>query len=288
MGIGRLGGALTIALSKKGFEIENLIVKNPETAVKIAELIEPAPKILSADEFSEISSDVILIATQDFEIANVARKLKETLKNKSNVFHTSGALSSEILNDLKEIGCRVGSIHPLVSVSDARLGADRFANAYFCVEGDSQAVEIAEEIVEKLGGKSFSIAAEHKALYHASAVTACGHLVALIDAAIEILSRCGLEEKTAQKILLPLIESTVENLETQTTAEALTGTIARGDVQTLEKHLEVLEKNVSSEALEIYVQLAARSVNLARERGANLENLKKISEKLLLAKSNLR
>ena len=288
IGIGRLGGALAIALSKKGFEIENLIVRNPQTAVIIAELIEPAPKILSSDEFSEISSDAILIATQDFEIGNVARKLKESLRIKPNVFHTSGALSSEVLSDLKKIGCRVGSIHPLVSVSDARLGSDRFENAYFCVEGDPQAVEIAEEIVEKLGGKPFSIAAEYKALYHASAVTACGHLVALIDAAIEMLSRCGLEEATAQKILLPLIESTVENLETQTTAEALTGTISRADVQTLEKHLAVLGENVSREALDIYLLLAARSVNLAKKRGANLENLKKISEKLLLAKSNLR
>lgn len=68
----------------------------------------------------------------------------------------------------------------------------------------------------------------------------------------------------------------------------MTGTISRADVETLEKHLVVLEKNVSVEALEVYLQLAARSVHLAERQGANAEKLEKISEKLLLAKNNLK
>ncbi len=288
IGIGRLGGALAIALSKKNYEIENLIARNFENANKVAEFIKPKPKVLPAAELAAIDSDTVLITTQDSEIKKVVAKLKETSRNKPTVFHTSGSLSSEILFDLKEIGCAVGSIHPLVSVSDARLGATRFGGAYFCVEGDARAVEIGKEIVSKLGGQSFSISTEYKILYHASAVTAAGHLVALVDTAIEMLSRCGLDVATAQKILLPLIKSTVENLETQSTAHALTGTVSRADVATLEKHLAVLEKNVSVEALEIYLQLAARSVRLAERQGADAANLEKISEKLLLAKNNFK
>ncbi|HEV8159972.1 MAG TPA: DUF2520 domain-containing protein, partial [Pyrinomonadaceae bacterium] len=246
------------------------------------------PRIRPSEEFEEISSDVILITTQDFEIKNVAEKLKNSLHNQPIVFHTSGSLSSEILRDLKNIGCRVGSIHPLVSISDARLGAERFADAYFCVEGDDEAVKVADQIVERLGGKSFSVTAEYKTLYHASATAACGHLVALVDVAIEMLTECGIGEAHAQKILLPLIKSTVENLETQSTAQALTGTVARADIKTLENHLETLEKNASKEALEVYLQLAARSVHLAERQGANALNLKKIRGKLLLAKNNLK
>jgi len=62
--------------------------------------------------------------------------LAKTINNKPRIFHTSGSLSSEILKDLKAVGCPTGSIHPLVSISDVRLGAERFADAYFCVEGD--------------------------------------------------------------------------------------------------------------------------------------------------------
>ena len=288
IGIGRLGGALAIALSKNGFEIENLVARKKEDFEKISEVIQPTPKYLLFEELQKIKSEVILITTQDFEIPNVARSLAQNLKNKPFVFHTSGAVSSEILHKLKSTGCKIGSIHPLVSISNAVLGAERFANAYFCVEGDDEAVKIAENVVEKLKGKSFSIKTEYKSLYHASAVTACGHLVALIDAAIEMLTKCGLDKDKAQKILLPLIKSTVENLGFQTTAEALTGTFARADVETLEKHLEILRENVSSEVLEIYLLLGNRSARLAEMQGADAEKLEKMRGKLSLAKKNLK
>ncbi len=288
IGVGRLGGALAIALDRKNFTIENLFARNPVTAAKVAKIIVSSPQITSADDFSDLASDVILITTQDFEIENVADRLLRTLKTAPPVFHTSGALSSEILSKLKTIGCRVGSIHPLISISDAVLGADKFADAYFCVEGDAEAVQIAEKIIGELGGKPFSVAAEYKTLYHASAVTACGHLVALVDAAIEMLNGCGLNESDARKILLPLIKSTVENLAGQTTAEALTGTFARADVETFRRHLSVLRDNVSPETLEIYLQLGARSLNLAEARGANKGDLEKIRGQILLAKTNLK
>jgi predicted short-subunit dehydrogenase-like oxidoreductase (DUF2520 family) len=285
IGVGRVGGALAIALSQKGYQIDKLIVRNDETAKKVSEIIEPKPQISSFENLPVISSEIIFIAAQDFEIENAAVNLAEKLKkSKSFVFHTSGSLSSEILNPLKEIGCRTGSIHPLVSLSDAVLGAERFADAYFCLEGDAEAVGAARQIV----GKAFSIETQYKTLYHASAVTACGHLVALIDVAIEMLEKCGLGATQAKETLLPLIKSTVENLEVQTTAEALTGTIARGDVKTFEKHLEALKENVSEEAQEIYLQLGARSAHLAKGHGANAENLKEILDKISLAKKNFR
>lgn len=288
IGIGRLGGALALALAEAGYEIENLITTNIESAEKIAALINPKPKILSPEELEKISSEIIFIAAQDFKIAEIAGNLTKNLQHKSTVFHTSGALSSEILGDLREIGYQVGSFHPLVSISDSRLGKERFRNAFFCVEGDAKAVETAKKIVSDLGGKSFSIETKYKILYHASAVTACGHLVALIDTAIEMLLKCGLDEGTAKNVLLPLIKSTIENLKTQTTSEALTGTFARADFETFEKHLEILHENVSDEALQIYLNLGERSTHLAEREGANRENLEKIRETILLAKKKFR
>lgn len=277
---------MALALAKKGFRIENLAARNPKTAEKIIQLFSDKPKILTPEDFSQISSDIIFITTQDFEIAAVAEKLARNLLHQSFVFHTSGALSSEILGALKH--CKTGSIHPLVSVSDPIIGAEKFKNVYFCVEGEPEAVKIAEKIVKNLGGKPFFIETEFKALYHASAVTACGHLVALIDVANEMLSKCGLSAENAQKILLPLIKSTVENLEIQNTAQALTGTFARADGETFERHLAILKKNVSAEALETYLQLGERSLHLVKEQKSNKENLKELREKISLAKKNLK
>lgn len=288
IGAGRLGGALAIALAKRGYTIENLVARNIGTAVKIAESINPKPALLFSNEFSKIASDIIFITTQDFEIENAAKQLARELRNKPSVFHTSGSLSSDILHNLKDTGCKTGSIHPLVSISDAIRGAEHFENGYFCVEGDAESVKTAEKIVADLKGKSFQIATEFKTLYHGSAVMTSGHLIALIDTAIETLSKCGVENAEAQKIFLPLIKSTVENLEMQTTSEALTGTFARADVKTFENHLKTLRKNASPEALEIYLQLGMRSVHLAERQGANREKLREILEKIELAKKNLK
>lgn len=286
IGVGRLGGALALALSEKGFEIENLFTRRKEKAEKLAEITNS--KILTGDEFEKIESDLILIVTQDSEIPKVADHLAEKLTTKPTVLHTSGSLSSGILRKLKENGCNVGSLHPLVSISEPFLGKSRFENAFFCVEGDGEAIEAAKKIASALGGKSFSIETKYKTLYHASAVTACGHLVALEDAAIEMLSKCNLGENESKEILLPLIESTIQNLKSQTTFEALTGTFARADVETFERHLEMLEREVSGEALEIYLLLGLRSLRLAEKQGADSERLEKIREKISLAKNKLK
>ena len=288
IGVGKIGGALAIALARKDYEIENLVSRNRENAPKIAEFVNANWMDYSAEEISKITSDIILISVQDFNIESVAEELAKNLKHLPIVFHTSGSLSSDVLESLKKIGCKTGSIHPLVSISDSVLGANRFEDVYYCIEGDTEAVELAEKIVADLGGKSFKIEAKFKTLYHASAVTACGHLVALIDVAIEMLAKCGLDETQSKEVLLPLIESTVENLKNQTTSQALTGTFARADAAIFEKHLEILKENVSPEAVEVYLQLGARSVHLAEEQGADREKLENLRNKISLAKKNLK
>ena len=283
-----MGGALAIALARNGFTVENLIVRNLEKAEKIAALILPAPKILHFDEIADLSSDAIIIATQDSEIERAAEHLAGKLSGKPFVFHTSGSLSSGVLDKPKETGCKTGSLHPLVSISDAIRGADSFKKVFFCLEGDAEAVALAEKIVERLGGKSFSIDAKYKTLYHASAVTACGHLVALFDVATEMLQKCGLSEPQAREILLPLVKSTAENLERQTAARALTGTFARADDETLRRQIDALADNVSPEALEVFLHLGARSLDLAESQGANREKLAEMQKLIALAKKKSR
>lgn len=289
IGVGRLGGALGKALAEKGFEIENLVVRDEsENARKVSEAITPKPRIIKFSQLSEISSDAIFITTQDAEIETVAKNLARELKNKPLVFHSSGSLSSEVLSDVKRIGCAVASVHPLAAISDSILGARRFADAFFCVEGDAEAVEKATEIVAALGGKSFSIETKYKTLYHASAVTASGHLVALIDVALEMFQKCGVAEPNARAILMPLVKSTIENLRTQTTAEALTGTFARADAETLRRQIKILSETVSAEAFEVFLQLGLRSLHLAERQDANGKNIEEMRAAIELAKRNLK
>lgn len=274
IGVGRLGGALALALSRKGYSIENLVARKSETAEKIAENIEPKPQILASEETRRLAgAEIIFITTQDSEIESVAAGLAGSLPDKPFVFHTSGSLSSQVLRRLSEAGFKVGSIHPLVSVSDSFFGAEKFKDVFFCLEGETEAVAVGEKIVRDLQGKPFAVETKFKTLYHASAVTASGHVTALISLAVEMLAACGLTLEEAQEILLPLVKSTIENLEKQTPSQALTGTFARADTETMKKHIAAIRETSAPELLEVYLQLGLRSAHLAEMHGANAENL---------------
>jgi predicted short-subunit dehydrogenase-like oxidoreductase (DUF2520 family) len=128
-----------------------------------------------------------------------------------------------------------------------------------------RAVRVAKTLVRDLDGQSFSIRSAEKALYHAAAVMASGNVTALFDVALEMLVASGLTRKTARRILQPLLASTVDNLEKNDPAQALTGTFARGDVETVKRHLAALKQHNLPAALELYCRLGTRSVKLTKK-----------------------
>lgn len=287
IGIGRVGGALSIALAKKGFSVDKLFVRNGKDLDHVTKHFAPIPRILDSSEFNEIEEDIVFITTQDSEISDVAIELSRHLVKKPKfVFHTSGSRSSHILDPLLEMGICVGSIHPLVSISDPVQGIERFKDAFFCVEGDDDARKTAEKIVTEFGGNPFSIETKYKTLYHAAAVMSSGHFVALIDIATGILAKCGLNKENAREILIPLIESTIENIRQQSCEDALTGTFARADVETLVNHIDTLGRNVSSDEFAVYLQLGKRSLKLAESKGAAESDLREMNEILTKARKS--
>jgi len=288
IGVGRVGGAIALSLPKDKYSIEKLVVHGHSNVDSLIAGLPNPPDVTTLDALGDVSSDVIFITTQDSHIVAAAGALAKKVMSSPIVFHTSGSYSSSILDELKKAGSRTGSVHPLVSISKPELGPERFRNAFFCVEGDPAAVEMGKEMVADLGGRPFSIDTKFKTLYHASAVTACGHLVALFDAAVEMMTKCGLSADESKNILMPLVTSTVQNLNEQSTAAALTGTFARADIETFTRHLTALNENVSDDLLEIYLLLGERSLELATKQGVNQERIDTLRTKVLIAKSKLK
>ena len=288
IGVGRVGGAIALSLPKDKYSIEKLVVHGHSNVDSLIAGLPNPPDVTTLDALGDVSSDVIFITTQDSHIVAAAGALAKKVMSSPIVFHTSGSYSSSILDELKKAGSRTGSVHPLVSISKPELGPDRFRNAFFCVEGDPAAVEMGKQIVADLGGRPFSIDTKFKTLYHASAVTACGHLVALFDAAVEMMTKCGLSADESKNILMPLVTSTVQNLNEQSTAAALTGTFARADIETFTRHLTALNENVSDDLLEIYLLLGERSLELATKQGVNQDRIDTLRTKVLIAKSKLK
>lgn len=299
IGAGRMGTALGLALKAVGYRIEVVVTQKPEHARRAAKAIGGQTLGLSANQLSRLNptqlgrlsnSSFVLIATPDDATAEVARRLamifqpvgaRKTLSGRI-AMHTSGALSSEVLRPLQDAGFATGSLHPLVSVSDSRSGAKSFARVFFSVEGEPAAVRLARSIVRDFGGQAFTIKAHYKSLYHAAAVLASPHLVALFDIALEMLGRCGLSSRRARQVLLPLMESTIANLSKQKPATALTGTFKRADVATVRRHLAAMESEGLRDALAAYQLMGKRSIGLARKAGlkkSELDQIERLIEK---------
>jgi predicted short-subunit dehydrogenase-like oxidoreductase (DUF2520 family) len=259
IGSGRLGTTLGVALLHQGYSIQSLVARRVQTARRAARFLDAEAQVLAAKELPSLDlADVFLITVPDDQIPSVAKEMSR-LEFTATALHTSGALSSKVLAPLRKKGWHTGSIHPLLSVSHA---GDPINGAFWSVEGDKSAIRIGKTIVRDLGGKSFFIRSEDKPLYHAAAVMVSGNVTALFDVALEMLAECGIKRTTARNILLPLIASTIRNLETKDPAQALTGTFSRGDLETVKRHLAALKRN--HEALELYRLLGKRSLKLTK------------------------
>jgi len=272
IGTGRLGTALAIALAREGYSIAALVARRRQSANRAAasvrRFLDRPTRAMAVKELNSLPApELLIIVTPDDQIAKVAQtlaKLDWNARSKPTVLHTSGALSASVLSPLQEKGWSSGSLHPLVSVSEPKAGAGLLRNAFWSVEGDKRAIRFGREIVRDLDGKSFSISSESKPLYHAAAVMVSGNVTALFDVALEMLAECGLTRRQARSALMPLLASAVRNLEELDPAQALTGTFARGDLETVKRHLALLKNNRT--ALEIYRLLGLRSLELSSPR----------------------
>lgn len=233
------------------------------------------------------AADLVLLTVSDDAIESLCQTLARDNAFRPNaiVAHCSGALTSKILSPASQLcNARIASFHPLQTFPSPQATVKKFAGTYCFIEGDDDAVTTLTEFASDLGGIGQKIDAAGKTLYHAAAVMACNYFTTLVDSACELFAHIGIDGKTAVNALSPILQATLDNNVRLGPAEALTGPILRGDVGTVEKHLQDLAK-LSPEILELYrvaglktVQLASKSSRLAVESSTKLTELLKSRE----------
>jgi len=209
-----------------------------------------------------------------FEQADLVVKVKEPLPSEYGLLrpgqillHTSGANPARtVLAAAVPHVQAVGTLHPLVSFADARLGVEGLDEVAFAVEGDEPARAIAGRIVRALGARAVTLEAENLALYHAGAVIASNYVVAMADAAHSLLIKAGVPAEQALPVLVPLLSSVVRNLAQVGLPGALTGPVERGDVAVVERHLGSLAAR-APELVELYRLVGWDVLRLVREKG---------------------
>ena len=183
----------------------------------------PASEVAAAAD----NVDLVLIATPDAAISGVAASIEPAA---AVVAHLCGSLGLAAVAPHP----RRAAIHPLTALPNPEIGARRLrAGCWFAVAGDP----IARQAVADLGGRAFEVADRDRAAYHAAAVVASNHLVALLGQAQRIAASAGVPFAA----LMELVGATVDNVAELGPAGALTGPAARGDEATISRHLAAIE-----------------------------------------------
>lgn len=191
-------------------------------------------------------------------------------------FHLSGALAADILAPLHARGYSVGTLHPLQSLAHPITGAERLVGSWFCISGEPPAATAARRLVGWLDGQVLSVPVKHRPLYHAAAVFASNTLPAVLAMAARLLVRAGVPEEQAVPALLPLARGTLENMGELGLLAALTGPVARGDVETVRMHLRAM----APREREVYRTLGRELLILAGEAGLEGEEREALEELL--------
>jgi predicted short-subunit dehydrogenase-like oxidoreductase (DUF2520 family) len=191
-----------------------------------------------------VDPELILLCVPDRAIAEVAGGIAPG----PWVAHVSGATPLSALDPHE----RRVSMHPLQTFTRAR-GAEQLDGAWAAVTAESdEAHAVGFWLAEKLGLHPFALDDAGRAAYHAGAAVASNFLVTLRAAAGSLLEAAGAPPEALDPLMRRVIENDFE----------LTGPIARGDWDTVERHLSSIREH-RPELEELYLVLAQATAAIA-------------------------
>lgn len=245
IGPGSVGSMLERSLDRAGCSIYAVLGKDD----RLESLLEPV--------------DVILICTPDDQISKVATDLSDLARDWSGttVAHVSGVLTSEVLRPLAKLGAGTVSFHPLGAYPPAGPAKD-LRETTVAIEGEESSVARMAQVASALGAIPITLSPAQKAAYHLAASMGSNFLVTLTAAVHDILRAAQLDER----LMDGLIADTFENLASEPAADALTGPIARGDLETVGLHLRTIEQ-MAPKLGTLYAALARATADLAFSTG---------------------
>lgn len=271
IGCGNLGRTLgRLWHTHRVLTVFQILNRSEESARQAAEFIGAGDAIASYAALRH--ADFYLIAAPDDQIAECARQLAATrlLTPQSIVFHCSGSLPANIMQDVQACGAAAASVHPIRSFAVPEQVVESFQGTWCGMEGTTSALSALDRLFHAVGAQTVVIDPSAKMLYHAAAVFASNYLVTLADVALEAYAQAGISKDIGLQMIAPLMRKTAENLLAMGPERALSGPVARGDWKTVEAQYRAIE-SWNSECASLYKQLALRTEILAKRRKQDAE-----------------
>jgi predicted short-subunit dehydrogenase-like oxidoreductase (DUF2520 family) len=263
IGAGTVGTALAITLHERGYAVIAVASRSKSSADRLASRV-PECKSFEKKQAVADAAELVFITTPDDVIAQVAAELN--WHRGQSVVHCSGAHSLDILEPARKSGAQVGAFHPLQTFANVAHAIKNLPGSTFGLEAEGELLDTLKGMAQDLDGTWVKLGAGDKVLYHAAAVIACNYLVTLMKMATDLWQTFGVSTPEATRALLPLLRGTLNNLENVGLPNCLTGPIARGDLGTIKKHLEALDKSAPV-LLSAYRELGLQTIPVALGKG---------------------
>lgn len=261
-----MGSTLARGLDRAGYPIRSLY---NQTVTKASELASE----LGVDEWSSFPVDVhslgdlVFLTIPDDRIEEVANKLADLGKDFSDyiICHCSGFKTRAVLKPLEQKNALTAAFHPMQTFNK-ESGADSFNNIFFDIEAADDSRAALTAVARNLGAESIFVSANDKSFLHAAGVMASNYLVTLLDTASELGSKGTLDKAEVLQLLEPLVQQTITNARQSGTTTALSGPIARGDISTIEQHLQLLQDQPALQ--ELYKAMGKQTIEVALQKGS--------------------
>lgn len=263
IGAGKVGFSIGKYFSDNNLNLSGYYSKNIASA-KEAAMFTNSSYFTTLEEIIK-NSDIIFITTPDDIIKYIWDSINKELINNKIICHCSGSLSSEVFSNIENHNSYGYSIHPLFAFSDKYNSHKTLNKAFITIEGSQKYMDYFINMFTSLGNKVKVISKENKNMYHASAVVVSNQVVALIKMGIDLLVKCGFNEKEANEALYPLIANNINNIHEKGVVDSLTGPIERCDIETVKKHLLCLD----DEEKKLYKILSMRLIEISKIKNKN-------------------
>jgi predicted short-subunit dehydrogenase-like oxidoreductase (DUF2520 family) len=243
IGSGNVATVVGRRIHAAGHPIVQVFSRRPDQAANLATVLQAKP-ISSLSEM-ERTADLILLAIPDNAYTAFVREFPST---HAFVIHTAGSVPMDVL---KNISPRYGVLYPLQSLRKELKTIPEFP--LLIDADDPMHLQELKTFATGLSKTVIQANDETRLKYHLGAVLVnnfVNHLFAITEAWCR-------KEQIAFSLLAPLIEETVTRLGQISSTDMQTGPAIRNDIQTLEKHRELLKQD--PELLHLY-EILTRSI----------------------------
>ena len=269
IGAGRVGAVLGAALRNAGHTVTGVHAVSEASRTR-AEALLPDVPVLEVPEILR-RSEMVLFAVPDDVLPELVAGLAAAghVQTGHLLVHTSGRHGVRAMDPVRAYGAIPLAIHPAMTFTGLSLDLARLQDCVFGVTADPVVLPVAQALVVEMGGDPVVVKEADRAAYHLALSHGSNHLVTVTAQARQILEEIGVAEP--ERMLRPLMQASLENALTDGDA-ALTGPVARGDVETVRGHRETLRELVAGgmprDVLDVWEVLARATADWAERRGA--------------------